>query len=210
MDLVGPYRETKNGNQYALMVICMLTSYISMITIRSKITEEVIKAYLTGVYYPFKGSEYILSDCGSEFTTKQFTFLAKELGFIRVYTSPYTPTGNSIIECMHSFLKASIRKLTCNNEVDWDKTVDIGSMAYNIFPHSWAGESLLYLMFGYDPFMPTLFKLLLPKCRYMGDKKCRIHLDAIWEIYMMAVMNLKMAWDKSPPLSRILVKQILR
>ena len=30
-----------------------------------------------------------------------------------------------------------------------------------------------------DPFMPTLFKLLLPKIRYMGDEKCKIHLDAM-------------------------------
>ena len=89
IDLVGPYRETENGNQYALRVICMLTNYVFMIPIRSKNTEEVIKAYLTTVYSTFAGSKYILSDHGSEFTSKQFTFLAKDLGFIKVYTSSY-------------------------------------------------------------------------------------------------------------------------
>ena len=75
MDLIGPYREIKKGNQYALTVICMLTSYIFMIPIRSKSTEEFIKAYLTGVYSTFGGSKYILSDQGSEFTSKkQYTF----------------------------------------------------------------------------------------------------------------------------------------
>ena len=63
--------------------------------------------------------------------------------------------------------------------VDWDKTVHIATMAYNVFPHSSSGESLFYLMFGCDPFMATLFKLLLPKLRYMGDKKCKIHLDVM-------------------------------
>ena len=52
-------------------------------------------------------------------------------------------------------------------------------MAYNVFPHSSVGEAPLYLMFGHDSFMPTLFKLVLPKVRYMGDEECRIHLDAI-------------------------------
>ena len=52
MDLVGPYRETENKNQFALMVICMLTNYVIMIPIRSQSTEDVIKAYLTGVYIP--------------------------------------------------------------------------------------------------------------------------------------------------------------
>ena len=101
----------------------MLTNYIFMIPIRSKSTEDLIKAYLIAVYSTFGGIKYILSDHSSEFTSKQFKFLAKELGFTKVYTSPYTPTVNSIIECTHSFFKASIRKLICNHQVDWDKTV---------------------------------------------------------------------------------------
>ena len=96
MDLVGPYGETENGNQYALTVICMLTNYVLMIPISSKRTIDVIKAYLTGAYSTFRGTKYILSDHGSEFTSKQFDFLVKELGFTKMCTSPYTPTGNSI------------------------------------------------------------------------------------------------------------------
>ena len=160
MDLVGPKRETKNGNQYALTVICMLTNYVFMIPLRSESTKDIIKPYHSGVYSSFGGSKYILSDHGSEFTGNQFAFLAKELGFIKVYTSPYTPTGNSIIEHTLSFLKVSIRKLICNHQVGWDETVHIATMVHNVFPHSSAGESPFYLMFGHDPFILTLFKLL--------------------------------------------------
>ena len=77
IDLVGPYRETENGNQYALIVICMLTNYVFMISIRSKSTKDIIKAYLTGVYSTSRGSKYILSDSGSGFTSKQFDFWQK-------------------------------------------------------------------------------------------------------------------------------------
>ena len=78
MDLVRPYRETETGNQYALTVFCMLTNYVFIIPVRSKSTEDTIKAYLTGVFSTFGGSKYILSDHSSEFTSKQFEFLAKE------------------------------------------------------------------------------------------------------------------------------------
>ena len=151
------------------MVICMLTNYVFMILIRSKSTEDILKAYLTGVYSTFGGSKYILNDHNSEFTCKQFDFLAKELGFIKICASPYTPTGNSIIECTHSFSKASIRKLICNHQVDWDETVHIAVMGYNVFPHSSSGESLFYLTFGCDLIIPNLFKLQLPKLRYMDE-----------------------------------------
>ena len=75
MDLLGTYQETEKGNQYALAVICMLKTYIFMIPIRSKTTEEVMKVFLTGVFSPFGGNRYILSDRSSKLTSKQFTFL---------------------------------------------------------------------------------------------------------------------------------------
>ena len=53
----------------------------------------------------------------------KFEFLAKELGFIKIYRSSYTPTGNSIIGHTHSFLIAYITKLIFNHQVDWDETV---------------------------------------------------------------------------------------
>ena len=68
-------------------------------------------------------------------------------------------------------------------------------MAFNVFPHSSAGEASFYFIFGCNTFMPTLFKLLLPELRYMGDEGCKIYLDAMGEIYIMAVLNLKIARD---------------
>ena len=79
----------------------MLSNYVFMVPIKIKTTENIIYAYLKDVYSTFRGSKYIHSDMGSEFTSKQFTWLAKELGFTKVYTSPYTPTGNAIIERTH-------------------------------------------------------------------------------------------------------------
>ena len=48
-------------------------------------------------------------------------------------------------------------------------------MAYNMFPHFSSGEAPCYLMFGWDAYMPTLMKLLLPKIRYMDNEKYRIY-----------------------------------
>ena len=74
MDLLCPYWETEKGNQYTLTVICMLKNYVFMIPVRLKNTEQIIKAYLTGVYSTFESSKYILNDWGSELASKQFTF----------------------------------------------------------------------------------------------------------------------------------------
>ena len=105
------------------------------------------------------------------------------------------------------FLKASLRQHICNHK-DLDEIAHIAIMAYNVFPLSSAGEAPFDLMFGYIVFILTLFKLLLLKWRDTGDKKCRIHLDAMWEIYMMAVLNLRIARDKCYPQSEIWTGQI--
>ena len=71
------------------------------------------------------------------------------------------------------FLKASLRKLIYNHHIDWDEIAHIATMVCHVFLHSSAGEGPFYVMFGHDAFMLTLFILLVPKLRYMGDEKCK-------------------------------------
>ena len=46
MDILGQYCETESRNQSTLTVMCMLTNFVFMISIRSKTMKEVITAYL--------------------------------------------------------------------------------------------------------------------------------------------------------------------
>ena len=85
--------------------------------------------------------------------------------------------------------------MRCNHDAEWDELGHIAKMAYNIFPHSAARESPFFFMYLRDTYLPTLQQLLQPKMRCIGDDKCRIHLNAMREIYMMAVLNLKMSQD---------------
>ena len=155
----------------------MLSNYVFNIPNKLKTTQEFIKAYLKDVYSTFRCTTYIISDGGGELTSIQFTWLPQELECIKVCTSPYTPISNSVIEETHTFLNASLRKLICSHNTDWDNIAQIAVMTYNEFPHSLSGEAPLHLMFGHDALMPTLFEFLLPKLRYMGDEKCKIHPD---------------------------------
>ena len=191
MDLIGPLPETSSGNKFALTAICLLTNYVFMVPIPNKTTQQVIQAYLKHIYAQFGGSRYILTDRGSEFTSQMMHQLASELGFVKIFSSPYTPTGNSIIERAHQFLKHSISKIINDKQVEWDTVCHIAAMAFNIFPTRIDQESPFFLMFHRDCFLPTLAQFLQPKLRYIGDSHMHTSLDAIRELYMMNIMSLK-------------------
>ena len=133
MDLLSEYPEMKNGNCYALTIICMLTSFVNIISIEDKKTETVINAYIKYTCADKGVSKFILSDNGKEFSSASMVYNAHQLGFTKVDTSPYSPHLNSVIESCHNFLKNSIRKLRCNYETDWDHLSHIAVMAYHIF-----------------------------------------------------------------------------
>ena len=51
MDLIGEFHLlSQQGHRYALTVICMHTSYIFCIPLKTKTAEEVVQAYLHHVY----------------------------------------------------------------------------------------------------------------------------------------------------------------
>ena len=104
MDLLGEYPETENGNHYTLTIICMLTSFVNIIPIKDKKKPEtVINAYIKYTYADKGRSKFILSDNGKELSSASMAYIADQLGFTKVYTSPYSPCLNSVIERYHSF-----------------------------------------------------------------------------------------------------------
>ena len=159
-----------------------------MVPIPNK-TTQVVQAYLKHIYAKFGGS--ILTDRRSEFTSQLIHQLASELGFMKIFTSPYMPRGNSIIKRANQFLKHSISKIMHDKQVEWDTICHIAAVAFNVFPTRTDQENPFFLMFHRDCFLPILTQFLQPKLRYIGDGHMHTSLDAIKELYIMNIMSLK-------------------
>ena len=73
MDLIGEFHPpTSHGHRYALTAVCMLTGFTWCVPLKTKIAEEVAKAYMDHIYCNFGGSIKILTDKGTEFKNKLF------------------------------------------------------------------------------------------------------------------------------------------
>ena len=166
MDLIGEFHcPTSRKHGYALMVICMLTGNVFCVSLKTKMAEEVIQAYIDNVYSKFGGSLEMLSNNGTEFKNKMFEQICKELGLEhKLYTPPYHPASNGRIEGFHTFLKACIAKHVAP-QLEWDVLIPLACATYNVMPTEHSKESPFFLMFGRDPVLP--FNTLLgPKMRF--------------------------------------------
>ena len=146
MDLIGPFETTNNGATRCLTCMCLLTGFLFTVPIPDKRAETVINAYLRNVYSITGGSKYILSDRGTEFTSKTFKEIIGRLQLTQTFTSLRNPKGNSILERSHAYLKQGMRKLKANNPmIEWDFALCVVTHSYNITPHILLGECPFYL-----------------------------------------------------------------
>ena len=90
MDLIGEFHPASSkGNRYALTAICMLTVFTFHIPLKSKRTEDVIKAYIDHICCPFGQSRKILMDNGTEFKNKLWTDVFDKLKTEQKFTPIY-------------------------------------------------------------------------------------------------------------------------
>ena len=195
MDLIGKFHPpSQQGHRYTLTVICMHTSYIFCISLKTKTAEEVVQAYLCHVYSKYGGSEKILSDNGTEFKNKLFEAVADQLGVeYKVYTPPYRPQCNGKIGFC-KYLKSYIAKHIINN-MEWDDFTDLATAVHNFLPNVTSKESPFFLMFGRYPYMP-LNKLLSQAMRYLGTDEGIPDLEALQNLLQMTTTQIEYAATK--------------
>ena len=149
MDLIGGefHPASSKGNRYALMAVCMLTGFTFCVPLKSKHTDDIIKAYIDHICCPFGPSRKILTDNGTKFKNKLWTEVFDKLKTEQKFTPIFSPQCNGRIEGFHRFLKATIAKQleTC---VKWDNLVWKATAAYNFFPTESSGLAPFFLMFG--------------------------------------------------------------
>ena len=164
----------------------LLTHYLYLVPIKDKQAETIVTAYMENINTEAGGSHTILSDRGSEFTAQTFKQVTRQ-----VFTSPRTPTGNAVLERVHSFVKNKLTRIRAEVPgLEWDEILPNVRFAYNIVPLSATGESPFYLFHGRDPYLPTLQDLLGYKIRYLGDDKNGLLIDAMYVLYQETVANL--------------------
>ena len=147
MDIVGPLPQSRSGHRYILVICDYSTRYPEAIPLRNidaeQIAEELIKVFAQ-VGIP----EEILTDQGSNFTSKLLSELYRLLKIQAVRTSPYHPQSDGLVEHFNQTLKMMLRKLVTKEGKDWDKLLPYVLFAYREVPQASTGFSPFELIYG--------------------------------------------------------------
>ena len=147
MDIVGPLPKSRKGNRYILVVCDYATRYPEAIPLRS-IEAETIAEELVQLFSRIGIPQEILTDQGSNFTSRLLQELYKLLHVHPIRTSPYHPQTDGLVERFNQTLKTMLRKAAVDEGKDWDRLVPYLLFAYREVPQDSTGFSPFELLYG--------------------------------------------------------------
>lgn len=149
MDIAGPLEKSSSGYQYILVICDYATRFPEAFPLRSITTLKVISA-LVQLFSRVGIPEEILTDQGTNFTSKLMSQLNQQLGIKAIRTSPYHPQTDGLVERFNQTLKNMLRKFVADTGRDWDRWLPFLLFAYREVPQTSTGFLPFELIYGWQ------------------------------------------------------------
>ena len=91
-----------------------------------------------------------MTDQGSNFVSQLLAELYRLLQVKPIWTSPYHPQTDGLVERFNKTLKAMLRKTALEDGKDWDRMIPYLLFAYREVPQSLTGFSPFEFLYGRD------------------------------------------------------------
>ena len=147
MDIVGPVLRSRRGHRFTLVVCDYATRYPEAIPLRSckaeTVAEELLKMFAR-VGIPRE----ILTDQGSNFTSRLLGELYAMLKVHPIRTTPYHLQTDGLVERFNQTWKAMLRRTVDQEGKDWDRLIPFLLFAYREVPQVSTGYSPFELLYG--------------------------------------------------------------
>ena len=146
LDIIGPLPRSKQGYRYALTAICMASRWPEVYPLHN-IETECVAGGLVEFMCRNGIPDKVLTDRGTQFTSKVMEQTCQILGITQVQTVPYRPQGNGILERFHGTLKPLLAK-AASEGIDWPTFLPLALSAIRAVPCRSTGFSPAELVFG--------------------------------------------------------------
>ncbi len=131
---------------YILTAICPSSHFCWAIPLRTS-TASVVADGLISVFKDSGIPREILTDRGTQFSSKIVKHVCSHFGIHQLKTASYCPQSNGILERFHATLASVIRK-SCKLRINWAKQLDLAIFALRNVPHRDHNFTPFELVFG--------------------------------------------------------------
>ena len=153
IDFVGPIGPLKGGYNHLLTVRDTFTRWLEAFPIRFANAPTVARVMEREIFCRFGFPDSIHSDQGSQFKSKFFQDLTRELGIAATTTPAYNPKSNPV-ERAHRDLGNALRAIRQEKKCGWLEALPGALFALNTAVCSSTGFAPYMLLFGRDPSTP--------------------------------------------------------
>src|SRR6185437_14449424 len=168
IDFVGPLPITKNDNKYIIVAIDYFTKWPEAKAVPEATAKETSKFIFEDIVCKHGCPQKILSDRGSHFNNQVIQELMTKLNIKHLFSTPYHPKTNGLVERFNKTLCESLAKLQVSN--NWDELISSVLFAYRNNNQKSTQMKPFLLVYGRD--VRTIF----------DDKDEGLNIDRIEEI----------------------------
>ena len=169
-DHTGPLEKTIQGYEYILVFTDHFSRAVELVPVKDVGAETTARAFIDHVCLRWGVPYRLLTDQGSGFTADAFRAMCKMLGVQKIFTTAYHPQANSKCERFNRTMKTILSKLIDKNTLrDWDEQLPRIQWAYNTVIHPATGYAPFFLMYGFDPRIPSDLQYELAQDRFIPE-----------------------------------------
>ena len=146
---------TPRGNKYILTLTEYFSRYVEAFPLQNTQAVTIARILVHEICFRYSPPPKLLSDLGSNFISEIVKETCSLLGILRIYTSPYHPQTDGLLEKFHSTLAKNLSMYVTREHTEWDLYVKGVCYGYNTSICIDSTQySPFYLMFGREPYSP--------------------------------------------------------
>ena len=148
MDISGPFRLTKSGNQYILAISDYFSKLTCFIPLKNTLSQNICDKFLEHWVAKYGIPLKIHTDQGQNFNSALFKQMCDKLGIQKTRTCPYYPQSDGLVERSFRTVKPLIASVMEDKGCEWDKTLPLINLALLSATSKQTGYSPYQVLYG--------------------------------------------------------------
>jgi transposase InsO family protein len=154
LNFVGPISAMSRKKNYILVCMDYVTKWVEAKSLFRAIDNSIVEFFYEDIFTHFGVPREIVTDQGTQFTSKMMKELTEKYGIKHHKSSPYHPQANGQVESTNKFLEAILTNTVQLHHRDWVDRLPEALWTYQTTWRNTIGHTPYELVYGKQVLLP--------------------------------------------------------